>query len=87
MKRLKPILSGPGDELECVMCDVIKIRLKGREERRSGKGNPYTRDGFRRTFMTSSMTLSNASVRANKTGINCLIIQYSWKIVFNCLFN
>ena len=23
-----------------VMCDVIKIHLKGRDERRSGKGNP-----------------------------------------------
>ena len=25
---------------EFVMCDVIKIRLKGKDERRSGKGNP-----------------------------------------------
>ena len=29
-----------------VMCDVIKIRLKGKDERRSGKGNPLKRDGF-----------------------------------------
>ena len=38
---------------ESVMCDVIKICLKRKDERRSGKGNPYKRDGFRRIFMTS----------------------------------
>ena len=40
------------------MCDVIEIRLKWR---RSGKGNPKKRDGFRRIFMTSLMTFSSAS--------------------------
>ena len=28
------------EALESVMCDVIKIRLKRRDERGSGKGNP-----------------------------------------------
>ena len=28
------------EALKSVMCDVIKIRLKRRDERRSGKGNP-----------------------------------------------
>ena len=28
------------EALEYVMCDVIKIRLKRRDERRSEKGNP-----------------------------------------------
>ena len=37
-----------------VMCDVKKIRLKKRDERRSEKGNPLKkRDNFRRVFMTS----------------------------------
>ena len=27
-------------DTESVMCDVIKIRLKRKNERRSGKGNP-----------------------------------------------
>ena len=27
------------EALECVMCDVIKIRLKRRDTTRSGKGN------------------------------------------------
>ena len=43
------------EALESVLCDVIKKRLKRRDERRSGKGK---RDGFRRIFMTSHMTLS-----------------------------
>ena len=29
-----------------VMCDVIKIRLKRKDERRSGRGTPKKRDGF-----------------------------------------
>ena len=33
------------EALESVMCDVTKIRLKRRDERRSGKGNPKKRDG------------------------------------------
>ena len=31
---------GNNKVLESVMCDVIKIRLKRRYEKRSGKGNP-----------------------------------------------
>ena len=37
------------------MCDVIKLRLKRKDERRSEK---IKRDGFRLIFMTSHMTLS-----------------------------
>ena len=29
---------------ESVMCDVIKIRLKRKNERRSGKGNPEIKE-------------------------------------------
>ena len=36
---------------ESVMCDVIIIRLKRKDERRIGKGNPLTN---RRLFMTLS---------------------------------
>ena len=44
------------------MCDVIKIRLKRRDERKSGKGNPIKKDmDFDVIFMTSHMTLSSAS--------------------------
>ena len=45
---------------EILICDVIKIRLKRKNDRRSGKakGNPEKRDGFRPSFMTSHMTLS-----------------------------
>ena len=36
---------------ESVMCDVIKIRLiKRKNERRSEKGNPQKRDGYRLIF-------------------------------------
>ena len=49
------------EALETVMCDVIKLRLKGRDKRRSGKGNSLKRDGFRHIFMTLHMTLSMAS--------------------------
>ena len=43
---------------ESCMCDVIKILLKSKDERRSGKGNPLKRDGLKRVFMTPHMTLS-----------------------------
>ena len=39
------------------MRDVIKRK----DERRSGKGNPFKRDGFSVFFMTSHMTLSAVS--------------------------
>ena len=35
------------------MFNVIKIRLERRDERRSEKGNPLKRDGFRCNSMTS----------------------------------
>ena len=46
------------------MCVVIKIRLKRRDERGSGKGNPKKRliiTPFETIFMTSHLTLSSAS--------------------------
>ena len=43
-------------DTECVMSDVIKIRLKRKDERRRGKKTPK-RDGFRNIVMTSHMTL------------------------------
>ena len=33
----------PKGDTESVMCDVIKMRLKRKDERRSGKGNPINR--------------------------------------------
>ena len=39
------------------MCDVIDICLKGKDERRSWKGNPE-KMANRRISMTSNMTLS-----------------------------
>ena len=48
------------EAMESVMCGVIKIRLKRRDERRNGKGNPLKK-GSIYIFMTSHMTLSSAS--------------------------
>ena len=47
------------EEVESVMCDVIKIRLKRRDESRSCKGNPQKRDELKRIFMTLHSTLSS----------------------------
>ena len=44
------------------MRDVIIIRLKRKDERRSVKGNLEKIDGFRRIFMSSNITLSSASL-------------------------
>ena len=38
-------------DMESVMCDVIKILLKSKDERRSEKGSPLKRDGFKRVFL------------------------------------
>ena len=54
--------SGSHGVTESVTCDVIEIRLKRKNERRSGKGNSLKRDGFRRIFMTSQLTLSVSPV-------------------------
>ena len=45
-------------DTESVMCDVIKILLKKEEREEKGERKTLTRDGFRRIFITSHMTLS-----------------------------
>ena len=52
---------------ENVMCDVIKIRLKRKDERRSGKENPLKRNGFKRISM-----MSQTDIHFNKCLLSCL---------------
>ena len=45
----------------------VKVRLKGKGERRSGKGNPSKKEmNNMRIFMTSHMTLSIVSLKQYK---------------------
>ena len=46
----------PWDTAESVMCDFIKISLKRKDERRSGKGNPLKKIWI--SFLTSHISLS-----------------------------
>ena len=49
----------PWDTAESVMCDVIKISLKRKDERRSGKGNPLKKIWIIIiSFLTSHISLS-----------------------------
>ena len=51
------------------MCDVIKIHLKGKDERRNGKGEK--RDGFRHFY----------DVTHDTSRISCLGETYKGKII------
>ena len=46
------------NKAESVMCDVIKIRIKGRMRGEVGKETPKKEIDNRRIFMTSHITLS-----------------------------
>ena len=56
-------MPGRYEALESVMCDVIKIRLKRRNERRKRKGTPKKEMDLDVFFITSYMTLSSTSDR------------------------
>ena len=50
------------EAMESVMCDVIKIHKKRKDEWGCGKGNPHKRYGFKRIFMTSHMSHFSALI-------------------------